>query len=855
MSSPTTILATKDLIPQTFQPLLLAKFQFADGSFLYLSTHPLNANDGGSPYGGHNWLPRILRQDISAIQARSQQGIDRIPAVTLHLADSDKLLWTNVETNPLQGFRGAVLTLLLIYWQVGTPAFSSDSWAPFIGICETPQMQRVDRVDVLTVNAVASHSNSRVTLPVWHVQQLCGNTFARNGPERFAGGTDMSSQLWGCGYDPDQGGTDPEKGGDCRRGNTGAPNQKDPFGRPITDGAGVFVQCNYTRANCMERLGNSAGQIQLPNGHGVTIGDIGHDKSGRVTGRFSGIQFAPQDRTTRGKSYLLGKTVISLEGRNDAIYKQFVPMLYGEQWVVPIVCNELTDPNSTRSEVIICQDYIGPDGIVQVVVNGVIVPQDGIQISSAGSITGDDGVEIPQFAVSQDPLFRWAWVNTGGRSGAVNRDALYDGKGDPYGSLACIEVVVYSQIVGSGSTPDVRVLARGPYFKIPSTADVSNQAAWPRQRSTNPCWVLLDAMIWSNYQYKDFDLQSFIDESPYCDQSINYQNLTGDTVPHERFKCQFALLQPRPAGDVIAAILRSFNAQLIRNPQTGLLRLMIRKTLPDQQPHPIPGSNYNSPVPGLHADGSTGSGYVAFLFDETTIYRDDPDSPPVLPVIADSASNVPTTVTIGFQDEDNSFADDSCTVRDTDAIARAGGYQGSVEVQESLNVIGISGFDQAVRVINTYLAERNRGNENGDTRGTRQFQIQSSSRVVHLKTGDICMLKWQPLGLVPSNPVYPKPVLVRVQAIQPSSNFERAIVTVSWHEDAWYTDLFGQSGPAQRSNPSSARPNRAPYALATLWLAAHPRRQPLLEPTGLSSGLLVGLGVAPVYTTLMTVRR
>ena len=76
-----TVLATKDTSPIVPQPLLLARFRFVDGSYLYLSTHPLNSTEGGYQYGGNNYLARLDSQDITQF-GRSEQGIDRVPSVT-----------------------------------------------------------------------------------------------------------------------------------------------------------------------------------------------------------------------------------------------------------------------------------------------------------------------------------------------------------------------------------------------------------------------------------------------------------------------------------------------------------------------------------------------------------------------------------------------------------------------------------------------------------------------------------------------------------------------------------------------------------------------------------------------------
>ena len=63
----------------------------------------------------------------------------------------------------------------------------------------------------------------------------------------------------------------------------------------------------------------------------------------------------------------------------------------GTQWVIPpIVINELGDANSTRGEATICMGNIGTYGILQVVLNGIIVPR-----NNAGNPSGVSGTTDP----------------------------------------------------------------------------------------------------------------------------------------------------------------------------------------------------------------------------------------------------------------------------------------------------------------------------------------------------------------------------------------------------------------------------------------------------------------------------
>ena len=426
-----TVAANKDTAPLGYRSLLLATFQFTDGTYLRLSTNPLNVAEGGYQYGGNNYLARLAEQDITVVQARSEAGIDRIPAVSLHLVDADRYLWTNYEQ--AKGFKGAIITLSLILVDIsdsdGSFVYSSDAPTKFSGICDAPTLDASGAT--MVVSATSSRNMSKVYLPIVNIQQRCPWIFPSTAAQRLDGATNPASQNWECGYNPDQSGTDPELGTSCQRGNLNS-------GSPYTT-------CGYTKADCQAR------------------GMFDVDSSARKTGRFGGMQWAPRDRETRTKSYTEGKTVTAFNARNDSIYTDRAPMLYGTQWIEPpIVVNELGDGNSTRMECVLCMGDIGTSGVLQVVVNGVIVPQNG-----AGS----------------DPLFRWNFIgnplgsHTGSRNGSPTKDAGYnDGsgnpQGDPYGSYATIEIVVYRQLAESGSVPQVRVLAHGPsvwqYAKIAS---------------------------------------------------------------------------------------------------------------------------------------------------------------------------------------------------------------------------------------------------------------------------------------------------------------------------------------------------------------------------------------------------
>jgi hypothetical protein len=780
-----------------YQPLLLATLTFADGSLLNLSTHPLNTPEGGFPWPGASNLPggeylaRISTQDLGQLQSRSQEGIDRIPSIALHLADPDKFLWTNFEQTV--GFKGANITLNLVLWQADTANFSSDAPLQFVGVSDAPSFE--SGLDTLTVTANASHNTARVYFPIVPIGAGCPWNFAGNAAQRLDGATNRSSQFWECGYDPDQPGTDPDTGGDCRRGNTTTPYATDSAGNVVADGNGIYISCDYSKASCVLR------------------GMYYSDSQTRPTARFGGIQWAADAGEQQEKSYLSGKNITTFNATNQSIVGQGINQLYGTEWINGQVVNVQSDGNLTRFEVIVCLGDVGiptyidgqfSTGVQMVLVNGILVNYNnnfgtyfnGTQI--LGSPTGNNGT-----ATNFDPDMSWGHVSTGARTGAVGGDGelLYGGPGDPYGSMCTIVCTVYEQLGGNGSQfPTVQVLCTGTRVAVFSSTSQTG-ATVPMVRSNNPAWVLMDILTWANWQYTDFNIQSFIDAAAYCDQQVSYVNNTGTAATHNRFICEVGIDTRRTAAELIQAVLWSFRAQLVNNYLgDGLLYLLIRMTTADQQPSAIDGSNFNTPITSVTGAGVIQTGYLAYLFDENSIVRTTENGKPAISMKMLPSNSTPNRIIFPFQDTDNSYVVDSLNIVDTDAVQRAGGYLGGGgnEVPQNITVLGVSNFDQGIRIANTILAEGLRGNEAQDTRGTRTFTLTSTVRLSHLRVGMICLLAYQQLALTPIVSVIDgsgnliNGILVRVSTIQPTTNYTRSQITVSWHDDDWYEDAFGQ---------------------------------------------------------------
>lgn len=388
----------------------------------------------------------------------------------------------------------------------------------------------------------------------------------------------------------------------------------------------------------------------------------------------------------------------------------------------------------------------------------------------------------------------------------------------------------------------------------------------------NPAWNVLEILRRANYNIEsECDLLTFALESRFAYTAIPYLTATGDLGSHARFILQCVIEGRVSASDVLASMLRSFNAYLAWG-QNGLVQLFIMKTLADSQPLPIAGSNNNVSVASFAAAGNpilssainnsvtsiplnvafigvtsqviqinnefmqvTGGvgtttlavtrayagsaaashlihsvvspcGYYAYSFNESNVVRvsNGPDAVFSVEGVERPTASTPNNITINFQDSENGFVQDSLSEYDDDAVDRAGGalQPGGSIVQETINVLGISNFDQGTRVANVDMAQKQRGNEAGDPRGTRTFVIETTVKCESLRNGHIISFAWQSINL----PIQS----FRVEAISPIRNFSKCKLTISWHSDVWYQDQYGQTPDAFNNQTNKSLPNRPP---------------------------------------------
>jgi hypothetical protein len=734
-----------------FQPLLLATLTFHDGAVLRLSTHNLNSADGSYNYAGHAYLPRVMNQDIAALAALSEGGVDVPPSVTLRLNDGDQLLWRNWEAT--KGFRGARLQLTFVFWNVGANDFSSDSMTPFVGTCSAPQMDAT----TLTVTAQSLLALQQVTLPTLRVQPRCPWPFPRTALERQDGADNDDSWFFECGYSPDASGAN-------ARGNLNA-------GSP-------FTTCEYNRQDCEAR------------------GMFARDGANRVTSRNGAVAWDPP-KSWKSRSYLAGKEVDGVNSSNEAKYNDPVPLVYGTTWVEPVVANVQGDGNTTRLEAILCAGYIGD--IQKVVVNDTDIP-------AAHNMDGSS-------RIVSDANFAWYLVNRGARTGGANALPGWGGEGDPYGSMATIAVVVPKVVAESGSAPRIRVLLSGPRVRrYTGLGDGDYEWVFGPQiggwsgggKNMNNAWVLMDLLIRAGLSYSDFHRQSWIDGAAVADGLVSYTAQDGATLQHPRFLAALSVKQRRSAAEVIRGVRNAGRMLIYPDPATGKLKLVVRQTLAAQQPAAVAGSNYNTAIASKLASGTAANGYVAYRFDAGSILRSD-NGDSTLRLASRSNSELPTRMSLQYPDIHNNFALDSISITDTESLVR----NSNTEAPQSFPLEGICSFDHAKRAIAVWMAEQLRGNPRtspvGDAGATLVAEFETSFKGLRLELGQICLLHMPSRGI--------ENQLVRIQRIAPTTNWERCRIVATYHSDEWYVDSFGQEDPGKYAGNARNRLARPPYPL------------------------------------------
>jgi hypothetical protein len=660
--------------------------------------------------GGQVYSGRILKHNLFDLQSSADQATDGISRVSLTLANADSFL-SGVESSV--GWKGSNLVIQFLFYDLVNAIAASETQVLFNGSANPPDESTES---YLRLSFTSRLSLQRVSLPNVRIQKRCPWMFPTNITqltEAIDGGTEGEfSPFYRCGY------------------SAGVVN-----GVGNLDNDAPYISCDYTRLQCQQR------------------GMFDTDSNGNVTSRFGGIEFVPSSIVVRpyGKPSLISITLV-----NEAQYNDFVPLIYGTGWYYPPIVFARNDGNLTHTEVLLGQ---GPlYAVVKVIVNGVQIPE----------------------GVSGANMTATGWYNVftlGTRSGAFNLDYVDSNGnplGDPYGSMACMSVVVPNQISNGGSLPEIEVLVQGLQL---STFD-STGAYLADTFTNNPAWVMLDVLRRSGWTLEEINLPSFANAATACNQLVTALDLNGNAVPIPRFQCNLLLTEKRSAGDIVRGIRTGSGLYLTFSP-AGLLQVTLEDTIANQQPSQISGSNSTEPL---------NSGWPAYEFGDSALISGivrTGNGQSSFTTSARSSADTPNMYTIEFQDEFNDYQQDSLTLVDLNDTLR------SPQVSASLTALGISTFDQATRITSLQL--------NRSVYGNRFIDFETSVKAVDLRPGDIIAITYAKEGW--SRQPF------RITRIAPGANYRTAAITAQIHDDAWYQAVGeGSSGVGRQAGAGIGLP-------------------------------------------------
>ncbi len=687
----------------TETPILLFDCVLSNGTVEQWSTHKVVVS-------GATYQPRVLIHNLFQMQTSSDMGVDTIPRISVTLANADSH-FSEIERSV--GWKGAIVTVSFLFYQLKNGVPDTETMVLFKGIANPPDEIREATFRLTAVNRM---SMQRVLLPPVRVERLCPWNFPSDLDERTEAVTGASEGLYSrffqCGYSPDV-----------------------ALGVGNLNGTAPFTTCALTRADCIA--------------HGM----FAQDSSGNVTQRFGGIEFVPASILVRG--YGEKGSHLSPLVDNEARYNDFVPLVYGTAWHLPLIVFSRNDGNLTRMEVLLCMGQI--QGVTTVLVNNIEIP-----LGQAGAnMTGTGWYSV---------------VSTGNRTGLFNLDYT-DGSGnplgDPYGSMAFLSVVVPNRINDGTSLPAIQVLMQG--MQLPVYGDDGSLTGL--QFTNNPGWVLMDILRRSGWLIEELDVVSFATAADYCGEQIDTQDLYGNATTIPRFQCNLILKTSRTSADTIRGI-RNGSRLYLTYGSGGLLQLRVENTLALQQPTQLDSTNSTEVLNG---------GWPAYEFGDgssgTTGLLRKPTGEPNIRLYSRSIADTPNAYSVEFQDSFNEYQQDSLSLIDVDDVALIG-----QEVTGLFSVLGIPNFDQAARILEFNL--------NKSIQGNTYIDFETSVRAIGIQPGDIVALTYLKEGFNRQP--------FRVIAITPGTNYRTALITVQLQDDSWYTDTNGQTPSNGRRQPDSS---------------------------------------------------
>jgi hypothetical protein len=372
-------------------PLFIFDCVLASGVTVRWSTHAVTV-------GGNAYPARLLKHNLAALVASSDQGVDGAQKITVTLANADSY-FSQIERET--GFRGGRVTIQFLFYDLVANAAVSEQRVIFLG---TGSMAEEITESAFRVSFTNRLNLQRIVLPEARIQRQCPWSFPSTAPQRLealnGGLKGKYSALNRCGYCPDQTG-----------------------GVGNLDGAAPFTSCDYTRTSCVAR------------------GMFDTDSASHVTRNFGGIEFVPAQIQVR--SFGESGTHLSSLIDNQARYNDFVPLVYGTAWYQPPITFARNDGNLTHMEVLLGMGQI--ESVVTVVVNGVEIPQG--QSGQNMTATGWFNLVTPG---TRNGAFNLDFVDASGQP-----------LGDPYGSMALLSVVVPNQVSSAQSLPTIDILLMG----------------------------------------------------------------------------------------------------------------------------------------------------------------------------------------------------------------------------------------------------------------------------------------------------------------------------------------------------------------------------------------------------------
>jgi hypothetical protein len=550
------------------------------------------------------------------------------------------------------------------------------------------------------LNILSRLSAIRASFPPMRIQKQCSWAFPATAEERelaaSSGEDGRYATLFRCGYSPDVEG-----------------------GRGTLNGAEPFTNCDFTRNSCEQR------------------GMFSKDSENRTTHRFSGIEFVPPTYLVRGHGESSGRisSLLSIDTR----FNDVVPAVYGTGWLQAPVVFSRNDGNLTRSEVLLGLGEI--EGVIKVVA---------------------DGYEIP-VGVNGQNMTGTGWYNLvsmGNRTGGLNvavADASGNPIGDPYGSMAYLNLVLPNRINDGKRSPKVEVLMKGIKLPVLDAEGALVSEEW----SANPAWILCDILRRTGWKLEELDLQSFSNAAAFCDELVEARDANGALRQVRRFESNLVLKRRYSVGELLRSIRLGSLLFLYFQPD-GKLAVRPETSIALQQPVKPTGSNsiadLNDGWPSYEfGDGSTGAGSILLKSNLEPDFR----------IYSKPSQDSPNRVSFEIQDSLNEFQQDSISIADTDDIRLR-----RQEITQSLATLGVPNFPQAQRICQTWL--------NKSISGNVYLEFKTSVRGFHVRPGDLIAVTYQRYGF--------ERTMFRVLEFQFSPRLDVMKVICQLHQDHWYSD-------------------------------------------------------------------